>query len=174
MADDAEVARLMRAMGGGGGGERKEAAAHPSKVPISPRGHTTDLEENLEGMTKEEARLLRSMHTTTGKATTAHAAAPAPAKKWADPVAAKPVPPPENVVREDTHHQQTAAAAVHAEPVVQQREPVVEHRARPNHPEEEALVEVVADPEALKQKEEEQAAKEASRMERLLAKKFIV
>ena len=93
MADDAEVARLMRAMGGGGGGERKEAAAHPSKVPISPRGHTTDLEENLEGMTKEEARLLRSMHTTTGKATTGHAAAPAPAKKWADPVAAKPVPP---------------------------------------------------------------------------------
>ncbi len=41
----------------------------------------------------------------------------------------------ENVVREDTHHQQTAAAAVHAEPVVQQREPVAEHRARPNHPE---------------------------------------
>jgi SHS2 domain-containing protein len=39
---------------------------------------------------------------------------------------------------------------------------------------EEALVEVVADPEAVKQKEEEQAAKEASRMERLLAKKFIV
>jgi hypothetical protein len=105
------------------------------------------------------------------------------------------------VVREDTHQQ----TAVHAEPVVQQREPVVEHRTRPNHPEgalaldwwamvvvamvaltwlvacvacvvcvEEALVEVVADPEAVKRKEEEQAAKEAARMERLLAKKFIV
>jgi hypothetical protein len=33
---------------------------------------------------------------------------------------------------------------------------------------------VVADPEAVKRKEEEQAAKEAARMERLLAKKFIV
>lgn len=37
---------------------------------------------------------------------------------------------------------------------------------------EEPLAEVVADPEAVKKKEEEQAAKEAARLERLLAKKF--
>jgi hypothetical protein len=107
MADDAEVARLMRAMGGGDVSPRGKVPVSPrghNDVPISPRGHTTDLEENLEGMSKEEARLLRSMHTGPGKPAAAHhpiattaphhpVATTAPAKKWADPVAAKPVPP---------------------------------------------------------------------------------
>jgi len=77
MSDDAEVARLMRAMGAGPSTTKpKEDTTSATGRPlVSPRGSKPVQVEDEQGLSAEEARLLRSMQATTSSA---------PAKKWGD------------------------------------------------------------------------------------------
>jgi len=142
---------------------KEDTTSATGRPLVSPRGSKPVQVEDEQGLSAEEARLLRSMQATTSSA---------PAKKWGD-VSPRGVAPTGPISpRGPSSEAMVSPRSAPPSATPAQEAPAVVNRSE-DKTKEEAPLEVVAGPEEVKRKEEEQATKEAARLDRLLAKKFM-